>query len=183
MSKQKKAPKKAVSAKQVAIAKAVPTPLAVLGTVDERITDSLVALAGVLSADLTGPVLGRATLVIKKFEATAEALYENARKRMLKVIAEEGVTTTEAGTRAIDVDGIHAESRPRGGGYDDKKVETMFRAKGLNPEGWMLQTVSYSYDAGMMQQAIRAGKVTPDELETCKKPMTYNLYINEKDKV
>src|SRR3990167_3846019 len=80
MSKQKKAPKKAVSAKQVAIAKAVPTPLAVLGTVDERITDSLVALAGVLSADLTGPVLGRATLVIKKFEATAEALYENARK-------------------------------------------------------------------------------------------------------
>jgi len=171
--------KKLKASKPVAIVRAQPLPR--LAVVSERITAALGALATALSADLAPVELGRVILVVKKIQDTSKALYENGRERMLQVVSTQGAVTTDNGTRALDVDGIHLEARPRSGGFDDRKIEAMLRAKGLSPEKWMLPTVTYSYDEGMMRQAVTAGSVTTDELEACRKPATFNLHIAERE--
>lgn len=90
-----------------------------------------------------------------------------AKARVLALLVSKGIKRKES--LRLELDSYLLEARPHGkGGYDDAKVEALFRAKGHSPEAWMDEIKIYKVNQSMLDEAIEHKILTSDELETCK---------------
>jgi hypothetical protein len=104
-----------------------------------------------------------------------EALRDNAKKRLLKVVAEKGAVVSEAGTKKAVVEGWVLEARPGGAVWDEKKVMALLAGKKMPLEKWMTTTVKYAVDEVRLGVAIETKKLTEAEVNACKRERSFSL--------
>jgi hypothetical protein len=136
--------------------------------------------ADVFSLDLKPGPLSSLFAQVKTWERAIEDLVKNGRDRLLNLVLEQGEQVTETGTKRLTVDGWEIEARPRKSGLDPKKLEGLLRAKNLPVEKYMTPEITYSVSELGVQNLLREGKMTPDEMTNCHHELAYNLMTPKK---
>lgn len=174
------ATKKIVVPKKTAVA-AGPNHTQMITVTSEAMDLVLQQTANVLSRELKPPELCTVFSSIKDWEKNLTALAKNGRDRLLDLVLENGEQVTETGTKKLDVDGgWEVEARPRKTGVDGKKLEALLRAKKLDVGKYMIATITYAPNELGVEQLIKEGKVTPEEMATCHHELEYNLMTPKK---
>lgn len=148
-----------------------------------RVLDTgLRALAEILSKSLT-PV--EATQVLEKLkglEKDVEALGKAARDHALGHILDKGVQVDGTkGTLEVDLgDGTYLRGTLMKSGLDDKKFESLLRAKGLSPAQYMDADIKYKVNYVKVDELQANNIVTFEEAQTCKPVQTYRVTTGSK---
>ncbi len=172
MSRAKKIEKKSKEIQRVTTA---PSVGLLVQTAETSFNNAFTAFAAALSHELTPKVLVPVFMSLKLAEDNLEDLKVNVRNRMLAFILQNGKVATETGTKRVETDGWLLEARPQKTGVDAKKLEAALRARDLPVEKYMTATVTYSVDEEGIGKLLGEGKLTKDELETCKHEVKFNV--------
>ena len=144
-------------------------PPSVLAVVDKS-RSALVTLMSQVAQSLSSPLppleLSKVMTLLKDVEQLHKDLSSAAKKQAIALLEKEGKQTTEKGSRELTVDSVVLSMRPTRTGLDPKKVEARIRAKGLEPDGFMTATVSYSLKDDTAVSLVAKKVVSQDELET-----------------
>jgi len=125
-------------------------------------------LAKELSTEVTAPRMAEIVRQLTTWEEDIAALAKAGKQRLLELVEDKGEVVTEKGTKVYEADGWHLEARPWRTGFDSKKVETMLRAKGLEPDTHMNIKVSYEVDEVKLKLLQLNGRVTEAEMDLAK---------------
>lgn len=117
-------------------------------------------------------------------------LDETAKARQERLVREQGQVTSEKGSMELVQDGYRFPLRPKKTGYDDRKVEAMLRAKGLDPSVAMHRPEApYETDADRLEALAHRTwdingadipTITQADLDACKYPLEYAVLQPEK---
>lgn len=121
-------------------------------------------------------------------------LDETAKARQERLVREQGQVTSEKGSMELVQDGYRFPLRPKKTGYDDRKVEAMLRAKGLDPSVAMHRDwAPWETDATRLEELSKAQNmaeemhnmsspttITQADLDACKYPLEYAVLQPEK---
>jgi hypothetical protein len=144
-------------------------------TFEDRVKQVLRTLAAKLSEDLAPAQLTQTYQALADWTENFEALRDNAKKRLLKVVAEKGVVVSDAGSKKAVVEGWILEARPGGAVWDEKKVMALLAGKWMPLEKWMTTTVKYAVDEVKLGVAIETKKLTEAEVNACKRERSFSL--------
>lgn len=105
-----------------------------------------------------------------------------------RVLAHGTVLPETKGSKVLEEDGWRFTLRPTKTGYDDRKVEAMLRAKGLDPEVAMHKPeVPYTCDDARLEALLGktwegdlAPTITQADLDACKVEVSYAVLQPEK---
>ena len=166
---------KRTTQKTTAIVKVLtPKQIQTLGTwVQEAglaVNNGLTRLSQVLSeTNLPDNVMGLAWGKVKEWAKAMETIEDIAKKKMASAVQARGVKDPDTkGTMRLEVgDGMVVPIRPWRTGIDDKKLEAMLRAKGLDPERGMDTVVTYKKNDTKLGTLIGEKVITSDELAQC----------------
>lgn len=168
----KAAPQEVNVISNTALAKSAPKAL----TFEDKVKTLLRTLAARLSdKDLAPAQLSMTYNAIKDWADNLEALKDNAKARLLALAQEKGATVSEAGTKRVIVEGWVLEARPMGAVWDDKKVMALLSGKGLSLDKFMQTTVKYAVDETKLGVLVELGKLTADEVNSCRRARTFAL--------
>ena len=131
---------------------------------------------------ITEEQLPEAVTFIKATAGLAEEAGKYVKPMVVKLLKEKGKVATDAGTRRMTVSGYVLEIQPDRQGYVAQKVEALIRAKGLDPAKYMDTKVTYLINEGKMADAVKDGKMTQDEWNTCKNEESWKLMSPKKEK-
>lgn len=112
---------------------------------------------------------------VKRMEELSKEYVESVKGYVKELVVNEGKNATDAGTKRLVRNGYELEVQPMGGGYVDEKVESLIRAKNIAPLLAMDSTITYKTNEGKLKDLIAKGKLTEDELETCRAPKGWKV--------
>lgn len=112
---------------------------------------------------------------VKRMEELSKEYVESVKGFVKELVVNEGKNATDAGTKRLVRNGYELEVQPMGGGLTDKQVEALIRAKGIPPLWAMDSTVVYTVNEGKLKDLVAKGKLTEDELETCRAPKGWKV--------
>jgi hypothetical protein len=168
-----KAEKRKKGAEVTSLAKVPPKKAELFRAAQGTVQNGLTELANLLSGKLAAPRVAAIYEYLGSLEKTVGALKEAGRGRVLGLLQESGKKATEAGTLQLQEAGWLLEARPTGGGFDDRKVEALIRARGLDPARFMDTVITYKLRPSTIEylQSTENGGagITADELETCRR--------------
>lgn len=113
----------------------------------------------------------------RQMKTLSEEVHNKLRDKLLEGIKVNGVRVTEKGSMQDTVGGFKVTAIPTRTGVDGKKLETLLRAKGLDPGIWMDQTISYKVNEGKLLQAAEKGKLTAADVESCRYDPAYRVQV------
>jgi hypothetical protein len=161
--------------KKTAIVK-VANALMSIDTAQRIFGDAVEALASRFDASvkLKPAELAEAFVAAKDFKGVIERIEKVGRDRVLEIVTTKGeVVPDTKGSRTLVNNGWKLEARAQGGALDEKKVEALLRAKNLDPTRGMDAVITFTANTEKLSQLVMDGALHLDELETCKKPITY----------
>lgn len=129
----------------------------------------LKALSAVMSTPLTAPQKVELYDTLKDTSDGMKKLTDAAKALVVEEASKAGELVGDKGTKVARIGGFIAEVRYTGGGMDDKKLEALLRAKGIEPKKYMTEEVSYSVSEEKLAKALKAKVLSPEEVESCKK--------------
>lgn len=118
---------------------------------------------------------------VKRMEQLTKEYVEMTRTRIIDIVSSKGRKVTEAGTMRLHQSGYVLEIQPSGGHYGAKEVQALLAAKGLAPTAGMDTTIKYTVNEGKLADLIAKKKLTQDELDTCREPMSWRAMAPKKD--
>jgi len=133
-----------------------------------------------LLATLPTTQLPQASVFINDLEQVTKDIKDSIKSRIKDLVSAGGQVATDAGTKRMTVNGYVLEIQPSRTGLDPKAVETKLRAKGLDPEVGMDAEVKYKVNEGKLTSLVASGKMTQDEVETCRYPAEYKVMSPKK---
>lgn len=138
---------------------------------------AVIAISEVLAESTSElPVLAQAAVQLYELADLVDELKGAAKQRITERLQSEGKKVTEKGTlRLSDDSGWTFEARPTNTGFDPKRVESLVRAKGLDPRQYMQTVLTFKIDTDGMSRLQKDGHATEDELETCRYPLSYTV--------
>jgi hypothetical protein len=119
--------------------------------------------------------LADAYTIVKKYHDALDKTKKTVSDHLKKLVETEGQAVPETTMKRALFGGYQLEIRATNTKLDGDKVEAMLRAKGLPPEKWMVQEVSYSVDEEKLKELVAKKKLTPDEVESCRHELKYAL--------
>lgn len=110
-------------------------------------------------------------------------LDETAKARQERLVREQGQVTSDKGSMELVQDGYRFPLRPKKTGYDDRKVEAMLRAKGLDPSVAMHRPEApYETDVDRLEALAKSGGiVVPAGVNGANEPLARQVSITEAD--
>lgn len=91
------------------------------------------------------------------------------------MVEKTGRTFTDAGSMMKDLAGWRLEIRPTGGGWDEDKLASLMRSKGLKRLKYTDKEVTFKPNDEKIQRLIGAEVVTEEEVNACKKPGGFSV--------
>lgn len=135
--------------------------------------DYLTAASLILSQEnLPAPVLAETFDMLKGYADAIDDVAGVARSKLLDMLKEKG--SGESSLKLV-VGDWELSARPRKTGLDAKKLESLLRAKGIDPTAYMTTKVTYEVDPTRTELLTRDNRLTQAELDTCVPPLEYNL--------
>lgn len=120
-----------------------------------------------------------------QFIRTTEKLAEDAGKVLKPLIVgtvkARGKRETDAGTMRLTLGDYKLEIQPMSTALDEKKVEALLRAKGMNPNTHMDTVIKYKVNQGKLDTLVSEGKLSKDELEGCKPAENWKVMTPKKE--
>ena len=145
-------------------------------TFEDKVKQLLRTLAQRLSDKTLAPAqLSMTYNAIKDWKDNLDALADNAKNRLLALAQEKGAVVSDAGTKRVIMDGWVLEARPMGAIWDEKKVMALLAGKGMPLDKWMQTTVTHKVDETKLGVAVETGKLTEDEVNSCRRARTFVL--------
>jgi hypothetical protein len=117
---------------------------------------------------------------VKTIGKLAEDSEKALKQMVVPLLKEKGAVATDAGTRRMTVSGYELEIQPTGNGYDSKKVEALLRAKAIDVTLGMDQEISYKLNETKLATLVGLGRMSKEELETCKKEEGWKMMSPKK---
>ena len=145
-----------------------------LQTTHDQLNGLFASIARVLSdvSKLPSPVVADLLLTLRTAEKDVSELSSTAKRRVIEILLEHGETTTEKGSRRLEVDGWELKMRPHRTGVDPKKLAALLNEKGLSLKLYMderVETVHVVSDT-KVQKLLKKGLVDEEELKSCQYP-------------
>jgi len=131
-------------------------------------SEAFAGVSTVLSGPIAPKVAGAALSAMREVAKISADIEKVAKGRVLELVTHKGEVVTDKGTRRYVEDGYVFEARPSRSGTDPKKLEALFRAKGLDPERGMDTVITYKVSEHKLFHAIERGDLTTAEVEACK---------------
>lgn len=117
------------------------------------------------TADLSKPEVVADTLsLVREAKSIVESYDKTVKARVEEILKERGEVVTDKGSRRLG----RLFMKPYRTGIDPKKFEALLRAKDLSPSKYMDQRVVYDFNNGKAVDAVKAKKISQEELDSCK---------------
>lgn len=138
-----------------------------------KIDTALIEMASVLSVGTLAPeTLTKVIQTVKTYEKAIEKLTEVYKARYLNHLKEKGVAG-ETGTLTARVGAYTWEARVQSNKYDEKRIEALVRAKGMEPEDHMDAHITYKVNEAKLDKAIERGLLKREDVEACRAERRY----------
>jgi hypothetical protein len=163
------------------ITKREPDALASIEAIEKGSIRLWQAFASQLS-NLTPEQYPHALQFIKVTEKLTEDAAKLLKPMVIELVKGQGNKATDLGTMRLNVGGFTLEIQPNSTGkLEEKKVEALLRAKGLDVETHMDAVVTYEVNESKLNAAMKAGRLSKDELDTCRKGESWKLMSPKKE--
>jgi hypothetical protein len=157
-----------------ALARSVPTQ-ALKVVPEDLFKQGVVALAERLSGELTPIILTETYELIQTYEKALGKISEIAKKNLKAFVETNGLVEEGSKQKVATIGEYQVTCRPVRTTFDPKRVEALLRAKNMNVEKGMDREISYTVNESKLQSLITTKKMTADEVESCRYPLTYSL--------
>lgn len=131
--------------------------------------------------------LAEVLTTVKSYTGVLEAAEENLKRRALPLVQRDGTVVTEKGTRRLTTGGFVLEAQPNRTGYDPKKLESLLRMNGYEPEVAMDQKVTYVVNEGKLKDLTGNKEfyktVDLDQVEACRYDTAFKLIVKRASEV
>lgn len=118
---------------------------------------------------------------IRRTEDMAKSAGKIIKPLITDIVKAKGKVETENGTMRANVGGYKLEIQPQSTKLNEKKVEALLRSKNLNPETHMDTVITYSVNQGKLDRLVAEGKMTEEELATCKPDEAWKVMAPKKE--
>jgi hypothetical protein len=119
--------------------------------------------------------LPQAHKLMKRIGDALEVLDVTVKRNLIAAVQQGGAQTTEKGSKEMLIGKFNVQISPTRTGYDSKKVEALCRAKGMDPGHLMDTQVVFKVNEGKQADAVKSGKMTADEMETCRYDVNFKV--------
>lgn len=153
--------------------KLVKKSVASIDTIEASTKDLLMTYARILSQEALAPRdLVRTFKSLREIQKVLEdknsGLEVLAKRQLIAYLKGYGKPHSDKGAMNATVDGLFVKMHLTRTGHDPKKVEALLRAKGKDPQLYMVQKVSYGVPDEGTTSYEKLSKVLGDELESCR---------------
>lgn len=125
------------------------------------------ALAKLMSSELSHGQKAEVFQKIREWSKDIERLENSARDHLLKEVLLRGETSSEKGSKRLELDEWVIDAQRRKDGYDDKKIAQLLNEKMIPLERGMNAVVSYVSNKEKLILLMAGGKLTQAELDSC----------------
>lgn len=127
------------------------------------------------TGDIAPARIDEAYSALKDAAKLIEDIQKVAKQRIQELVKKSGELVPETkGT--IRSESLGYELRPTRTGFDSKKVEALFRAKGVDVNKYMDPVVTYVISDNKLLAAAADGVLSKDELEACRYDESYSVW-------
>lgn len=150
-------------------------PSDIIQTTTKALTSALSQVALAIQENTPPEAVATIYEGLSNWGGALERVQKMVKERLLTLAVSQGRVATEKGTRRLQVGGWELEARVHRSGLDPKRVEGLLRAKGLPVEQYMDPTISYKVNENRLEGGVNLGKLTADEVESCRYELNYTL--------
>ena len=113
----------------------------------------------------------------RQMKNLSEEVHDKLRDRLLAGVKLNGVKVTEKGSLQDNVGGFKVTAIPTRTGTDPKKLETMLRAKGLDPLLCMDAEITHKFNPTKTIGAVVLGKISQADWDSCKYDPAFRVQV------
>jgi hypothetical protein len=152
------------------------SPLALIKEATKSVTAGLQTMAALLSRDLPpGTAVSIYHLIDKEWKKPIEDMREFARKGLLDFLEEHGDNELEyAGSKYQAKRQITRHSMP-----DETALRELLESRGKSISEVQMKVISYEIDMGKVEQFIKQGVLTAEELDGLRKTKSVSLKVEK----